>query len=612
MAVLNNSGYYGADGRQWPFIGQIADDSTWRDNILAGKFKSPETIPGWGRRVKVRIMGVHDQEQETIPDDQLPWALIEYPTTAGSGGANSFQTIQLRQGMTVTGYFMDGADQNVPIITGVMGQNAQTGMQTKTGMTGGEAFESISGFAKTKEPYKGSSGPKTPEHGLKIDEESKDTATPPPGAVLNKFGIAGNPTVKQLAMIASGIADGNAAGLTGAALDAFTKNKVSEGISNLRATEKLATRPPLKNATVESPDSVHLLSAGDIKRDKKMCEKIVTMKPDDIVQSSMKAIQTVTENLSNEIEAVQDAIKSYTGAVSAIGNPAQSMQKLIGDAACEMAKYMKIIFDKVMNYVMETLNANMTKVVSSMPASMRYQMSDMKETISELTLCMYGKITDTLCGTIAGLLNNLFNPDKLKKDAERDALTPQDPNAPGTYAAVSPCTAEEMVGEVFALHAEAINSANNSLIDNVNSFLDDIQSQLSGISGAMSDIMTKMGGINGSMTSALGFANIKLNVFGCELKPAASDSDYYTLCTGGSGSPQQKIASNAAVSERANKPANVEIPKETPFSEVPKGQSNTTTDSPEVVTGEDSIFDLEVGESNAASREQARQELDMY
>ena len=56
-----------------------------------------------------------------------------------------------------------------------------------------------------------------------------------------------------------------------------------------------------------------------------------------------------------------------------------------------------------------------------------------------------------------------------------------------------------------------------------------MQSELAGITGAMSDMMTKMGGINGNMTAALGFANIKLNVFGCELNPTAGMSDYYTL-----------------------------------------------------------------------------------
>ena len=568
--VLTNQGFYGADGRQWPFIGQVADDSTWRDNTLPGKFKSAKTIPGWGRRVKLRIMGVHDQEQETIPDDQLPWATIEYPTTAGSGGANAFQTVNIRQGMFVTGYFLDGADQNVPVITGVMGQNAQTEMQNTTGMTGGNAFKSMSGFAKTKEPYKGQTKPKVPDEALVVDEESEDTATPPPGSPLNKFGLSGTPTAKQLAMIASATTDADALGLVGDKLDTFVKDTVTTGVDNLRKTEKLATRPPLKNATKENPDAVHMMSAGDIKRNKKMCEKIVTMKPDDIVQSSLKAVQTVTENLSKEIEDIQDAIKSYTGAVSSTGSPVQDMKEVIGKAACQIAKYMKIVFDKIMNYVMDTLNANMTDVVASVPSSMRYQLSDMKKVIGELTLCMYGKITNSLCGSIEGILNGLFDPDKLKKQAEEDALNP---NAnQDTYPSVPACAAEDMMGEVLSIHKDAINEANNSLIDNINSFLDDIQSQLAGVSGAMGDIMTKMGGINGSMTSALGFANIKLNVFGCELKPSASMSDYYTLCTGGAGAPQQQLPSNKAVENRATQTATNNVPPETNYLEPTKGQ----------------------------------------
>ena len=56
----------------------------------------------------------------------------------------------------------------------------------------------------------------------------------------------------------------------------------------------------------------------------------------------------------------------------------------------------------------------MTEVVSSVPSSMRYQVSDLKEESDELTSCLYGKITDSLCGTIADLLTDLFNPDELK------------------------------------------------------------------------------------------------------------------------------------------------------------------------------------------------------
>ena len=427
--------------------------------------------------------------------------------------------------------------------------------------------------------------PKVPDEALVVDEESEDTATPPPGSPLNKFGLSGTPTAKQLAMIASATTDADALGLVGDKLDTFVKNTVTTGVDNLRKTEKLATRPPLKNATKENPDAVHMMSAGDIKRNKKMCEKIVTMKPDDIVQSSLKAVQTVTENLSKEIEDIQDAIKSYTGAVSSTGSPVQDMKEVIGKAACQIAKYMKIVFDKIMNYVMDTLNANMTDVVASVPSSMRYQLSDMKKVIGELTLCMYGKITNSLCGSIEGILNGLFDPDKLKKQAEEDALNP---NAnQDTYPSVPACAAEDMMGEVLSIHKDAINEANNSLIDNINSFLDDIQSQLAGVSGAMGDIMTKMGGINGSMTSALGFANIKLNVFGCELKPTPSDSDYYTLCTGGSGAPQQQMTSNKAVEERAQNKATITVPEEKSFVEPTKGQKDTTTSSEDANLDED-------------------------
>ena len=582
-SVLNNPGFYGADGRNYSWIGQIADDSTWRDNTLAGKFKSFFTIPGWGKRYKVRIMGIHDKQQETIPDDQLPWATIEYPTTAGSGGGNSFQTANLKQGMFVSGYFMDGPDQNVPVITGVLGQNAQAEMQSQTGMTGGEAFESMSSYSETKEDYPGTTKPKVPEEGLVIDEETADTATPPPGSIFDEFGLPNTipKTPMQLAMIASGVAEGEVSGLTGNALSDFVKGQVASGVSNAKSVGKLATRPPIKNPTKENPDAVHMLSAADLKRDKKMCEKIVTMKTDNIVQSSMTAMQTEIENLTKKIEDAQEALRSYTGAVSGVGDPVQDMNKLIAESACQQSKYMKIIFDKVKNYTLKTLNVNMTEVVSSVPSSMRYQVSDLKEESDELTSCLYGKITDSLCGTIADLLTDLLNPDELKRQAEQDALTPRDPNAPNTFASVPSCVAEDIVGEVFALHADTISDANNTLLDNINNFLDDLQSQLGKISGLLggSDAMSKLGGIQGNLNAALGFENVKTNLFGCELPSAPSESDFYTMCKGGTGVDQQSIPSFTSVAKKvAEKKAGVigdvvaKIPKEIPFTQPLKGQ----------------------------------------
>ncbi len=171
------------------WIGQIADDSTWRDNQLPGKFKDSETIPGWGYRYKVRIMGIHDhggKDGDPIPEDQLPWANIEYPVTAGSGIGGAFQTSQIRQGMFVMGEWMD-EDEQVPMITGLLGNNAQTAFEMATGMTGGEAFKPFSGFSEVKTPYPGTSGIKAPDNSLVTGEQTKETANPPPGIPFDKY-----------------------------------------------------------------------------------------------------------------------------------------------------------------------------------------------------------------------------------------------------------------------------------------------------------------------------------------------------------------------------------------------------------------------------------------
>ena len=71
-------------------------------------------------RVKVRIFGVHHKEDTTdISNDDLPWAMVLYPTTAGqtSGGMGSHN---LTPGSWVVGFFVDGIDSQQPIVLGVI------------------------------------------------------------------------------------------------------------------------------------------------------------------------------------------------------------------------------------------------------------------------------------------------------------------------------------------------------------------------------------------------------------------------------------------------------------------------------------------------------------
>jgi hypothetical protein len=77
-------------------------------------------------RVRVRIFGIHHTEDLTrVSNDDLPWAMVLYPTTGGqtSSGVASHG---LKVGSWVVGFFADGEDSQQPIIMGVIngGENS--------------------------------------------------------------------------------------------------------------------------------------------------------------------------------------------------------------------------------------------------------------------------------------------------------------------------------------------------------------------------------------------------------------------------------------------------------------------------------------------------------
>ena len=146
---LFNPGFLGGKFLWW--VGQVADDSTWRENQNPAKNEGAEDVPGWGYRYKIRIIGLHDQGEEEIESEDLPWAQVMY-SVWGGGLAGSRQTPGIRQGMFVFGFFLDGQDQQVPVIMGVLGANAKTVTEDlKTAKTGGTNFASQSGFANADE-----------------------------------------------------------------------------------------------------------------------------------------------------------------------------------------------------------------------------------------------------------------------------------------------------------------------------------------------------------------------------------------------------------------------------------------------------------------------------
>ena len=609
QSSLFNSGFLGAHFNWW--VGQIVDDSTWRDNISSNKFEGSSQIPGWGRRYKVRIIGLHDQESaQSIADDQLPWAQVMYPVTAGGGQAGVTATAGLRQGNFVFGFFLDGADQQVPVIMGVLGNNAQTTLNTKVGSKG---FVPTSGHAQGTNP---DTNLKVPDDRIAINKPKSPTQgaealLPKTNVALNQYGLPANsnPTPEQAADIASATAAANQQGLTGLARDAFIRQVVTQGIQNRTAQAESSATTSQPGAIIEHIDNPHQQSAADVKRQELYEEKIIIMNPCDMVGSALKAIQALLEKLTNKINKYLNKALSYIDAATNIIN---QIRAFIDDIACQIAKYLKIIFDKIMAYIMKMINKAMAPTVQSMPPNKRNLFLTIKEKIIELIHCLFNQITNGLCGQVGDFLNKNLNTKNLPSTISQAQRASSRTGGTGTGAAgigtggtgtvteevytqvTNICSVENLTGAIIYTNMPKIDDATDKILNIVNGFLADMASDLAAagvasgysdtlgnVSGtasgyldaagnaldtasgylnaagsAITNVNTAINGITGSIMSALSFTNIKLNVFGCDLSPKCAVSDHYTLHEGGGGAEQPQLPRLAEVdaNSRSNDP----------------------------------------------------------
>ncbi len=163
--------FLGKDGFIW-WIGQIASEEKWIANLSTTPTKTTKQQKGFDFRYKVRIMGYHTASPSDLTDDDLPWASVMLPVTAGtSGGARS--TPQLRQGNFVYGFFLDGEDAQTPIIMGVVGYNQYTAVMKNVPDTG---FIPFSGYTPGDTVPRGSLGT-TQEEGEAVAEDVDESKT---------------------------------------------------------------------------------------------------------------------------------------------------------------------------------------------------------------------------------------------------------------------------------------------------------------------------------------------------------------------------------------------------------------------------------------------------
>ena len=574
--ALFDPGFLGGQFLWW--IGQIPDDATWRDNINPGKYSEKDGTAGWGRRYKVRIMRIHDQDEETIPSDQLPWANVMYPITAGSGAANAFQTPQIRQGNFVFGFWMDGPDQQVPVIMGILGNNPQTPLKTKTG-TSESNFSGTSGYAQSQDPPKPQAIPRVSDDDKTIikpktpEMQQEEANHNPPGVELNKFGLRRDKqqTPQQLKDVQNAMAAAEAQGLSVEDTANKIKDAVAAGRKARLAKANNAWTDPEPGATLEAgATSPHMTSAANLSLDDLYKHKTILLKPDSSVESSQKAIQTELDNLADKTRRHLKSMSEYSAQVS---NKIPDMSAEIEATAKSIAKFEKISIDKMMEFSLKTINAKAAETSSALPSSTRFQYADVVSGLGEKLGEEYLGITNGLADTVLGvLMDTLKLPEKEKEAREKAASLSTDDG--DTYADVAICTSEEILGKTIALERPKIDKANNNMVKNMNMFLDDMTSSMAGIMGGMKNQLPDM---EGSVTSALQFENITANIFPFELPPNPAVSDFYTLADGSGAQPDAATPSPMAIGQIASnlkQPSpKIDLPTKIPFAEPSKDQS---------------------------------------
>lgn len=129
MSAITN--IFGRDGFFW-WIGVVEDRM------------DPEKLG----RCRVRILGYHIDNKETLPTSGLPWAMPMQPISSAALSGKGAAPVGPLEGTWVMGFFVDGPDKQQPMMLGTIG-GMPTPAATGCGNQTAEAKKSEEGVLKT-------------------------------------------------------------------------------------------------------------------------------------------------------------------------------------------------------------------------------------------------------------------------------------------------------------------------------------------------------------------------------------------------------------------------------------------------------------------------------
>ena len=369
--------FLGRDGFIW-WIGQVAEQSSWAVNLAGTPTDDTKEQHGFDFRYKVRIMGYHTGAADELSDEELPWASVMLPVTAGtSGGAR--QTPQLRQGNYVYGFFIDGEDAQTPIIMGVIGYNQYTALLKDIPEGGG--FKPYSGYTVDDTVPKNAQGT-TQEEATAVPEDvdvsetnNKKVVESPAGLVTRKDGASleqhkGESKTKTLPTISNC----EPAPLVG------IQREVKNMLAGVEEAKKSVTDWKTKVSTsidnVEDEiakiqdDAIRGVS-GHVKRITEEIEKNALKKINDTLSDTYHDVfPTELPQLKQEVEKANDELaclfknimKNLTGMVG--GFLKQIMDRFITTPLCAIENFIGSLLGKISGLIDSAIGSVMAPIKS--------------------------------------------------------------------------------------------------------------------------------------------------------------------------------------------------------------------------------------------------------
>jgi len=367
---LLKKNFVGRDGFFW-WIGQVVDSNTWKRNSPELPVGSQSDLPGFKRRVKVRIMGYHTADTTALSDNDLPWAYCMMPVTAGGSMGGMSQSVNFSGGEFVFGFFLDGEDAQQPIIMGVLDKSSQLNFGKEIPRIGFTPFQGYTnGLVESTHNIKKDGAPGT-----------TDTSSPPVSTGGNSAAGGGGTKIAPTLATESAVAENPQRDVN--------DHGTYQAHENMKNTGE--TKPSQKCADDNPGEGINLV----LRRLQKQVAFI--QKQQGIF---LDPINLKVNNIQNEIARAKDGIAAYVKDI--MERVRGVMTKEVAERAAKLS--IKLPIDKMGDFK-DTLD----DALEGLGCLFENIIGGLEDTLNGLLQDMIGKVTGALDCIINDVIGNMLS-----------------------------------------------------------------------------------------------------------------------------------------------------------------------------------------------------------